>query len=150
MNDDEELPIGFEEGAVYRSLFAAYPDALLLVDSHGVIALANPAAASLLGYTTAELTGLAVEALVPEGVRSRHAKDTLSTFAAINAVVTSYYAVWHFYGRKKHQKVLSSLLFVANDLGLILHSNDLTKWGGPDVLCCWKTSHPPSGTRTTS
>ena len=73
VNDDEELPIGFEEGAVYRSLFAAYPDALLLVDSHGVIALANPAAASLLGYTTAELTGLAVEALVPEGVRSRHA-----------------------------------------------------------------------------
>ena len=73
MNDDEELPIGFEEGAVYRSLFAAYPDALLLVDSHGVIALANPAAASLLGYSTAELTGLTVEDLVPEGVRSRHA-----------------------------------------------------------------------------
>ncbi len=73
MNDNQEPPIGFEEGAVYRSLFAAYPDALLLVDSHGVIALANPAAASLLGYSTAELTGLAVEALVPEGVRSRHA-----------------------------------------------------------------------------
>ena len=66
-------PVGFDEPSVYRSLFLAYPDALLLVDNRGVIVLANPAAAELLGYTTDELAGLPVETLVPEGVRSRHA-----------------------------------------------------------------------------
>lgn len=60
-------------GALYESLFAAYPDALLLVDRHGTIVLANPAANRLLGYTQAELNGLPVDALVPDAVRPQHA-----------------------------------------------------------------------------
>ena len=64
---------GLDDLTVYRALFAAYPDALLLVDSRGVIALANPAAESLLGYPMHELVGLPVETLVPESVRPRHA-----------------------------------------------------------------------------
>ncbi|MDE2296648.1 MAG: PAS domain S-box protein [Burkholderiales bacterium] len=63
----------FDERSVYRSLFAANPDALLLVDARGVIVRANPAAARLLGYTTGELAGLPVDALVPDAVRPRHA-----------------------------------------------------------------------------
>ena len=58
---------------VYRSLFGAYPDALLLVDAHGSIALANPAASRLLGYTAGELEGMSVDALVPDAIRPRHA-----------------------------------------------------------------------------
>ncbi|MBO9514545.1 MAG: PAS domain S-box protein, partial [Variovorax sp.] len=54
MNDPPE----FDEGTVFRSLFAAYPDALLLVDQQGVIRLANPAALALLGYEADELLGL--------------------------------------------------------------------------------------------
>jgi len=65
---------GLDVDSVYRSLFAAYPDALLLVDDRGTIVLANPAAAELLGYTTGELAGLAVDALVPDAVRARHAQ----------------------------------------------------------------------------
>ncbi|PTT77311.1 histidine kinase [Pelomonas sp. HMWF004] len=59
--------------SVYRSLFSAYPDALLLVDTSGVIVLANPAAATLLGYTLPELVGTSVDALVPDAIRPRHA-----------------------------------------------------------------------------
>lgn len=62
-----------DEPALFRSIFSAYPDALLLVDGHGVIQLANPAADLLLGYTAGELIGLSVDTLVPDSIRPRHA-----------------------------------------------------------------------------
>ena len=58
---------------VFRTLFAAYPDALVVADAEGRIVLANPAAARLLGYAVDELVGLNVEALVPDAIRPRHA-----------------------------------------------------------------------------
>ena len=58
---------------IYRSLFAAYADALLLVDTAGRIVLANPAATTLLGYSPQEFAGLSVDALVPDAIRPRHA-----------------------------------------------------------------------------
>ena len=67
------LPGGVDERTVYRSLFVAYPDALLLVDQSGTIVLANPQAAKLLGYLPDELNGLPVDTLVPDGIRPRHA-----------------------------------------------------------------------------
>lgn len=53
-------------------LFAAVADALLLVDQHGRVVLANPAALELLGYVEQELIGLPVEQLVPERYRANH------------------------------------------------------------------------------
>ena len=67
------LPSGIDETTVFRSLFVACPDSLLLVDQAGRIVLANPSAANLLGYTLEELVGLNVDALVPESIRPRHA-----------------------------------------------------------------------------
>jgi PAS domain S-box-containing protein len=64
---------GQVEQSVFRSLFSAYPDALLLVDQAGIIVMANPAAARLLGYEIGELGGLPVDALVPDAIRPRHA-----------------------------------------------------------------------------
>ena len=64
---------GQVEQSVFRSLFSAYPDALLLVDQRGMIVMANPAAARLLGYEVGELGGVSVDALVPEAIRPRHA-----------------------------------------------------------------------------
>ena len=58
---------------VFRALFAAYPDALLVADAAGCIVLANPSATALLGYEDDELVGLNVDALVPESIRPRHA-----------------------------------------------------------------------------
>ncbi len=71
----DHIPFGHDadDGKVFRSIFVAYPDALLLVDAHGTIVLANPFALDLLGYTGDELVGLPVEALVPDAVRPRHA-----------------------------------------------------------------------------
>jgi len=65
---------GVDVESIYRSLFAAYPDALLLVDTQGRILLANPAASQLLGYRDEEWIGLTVDALVPDAVRARHAQ----------------------------------------------------------------------------
>ena len=61
------------EQSVFRSLFSAYPDALLLVDPSGAIVMANVAAARLLGYELGELGGLPVDTLVPDSIRPRHA-----------------------------------------------------------------------------
>jgi PAS domain S-box-containing protein len=58
---------------VFRALFAAYPDALLVSDAQGTIVLANPSAAALLGYAEGELIGLGVDMLVPDSIRPRHA-----------------------------------------------------------------------------
>jgi PAS domain S-box-containing protein len=66
------LPVGIDEH-VFRTLFAAYPDALVIADARGRIVLANPAAATLLGYTIDELVALNVDALVPDAIRPRHA-----------------------------------------------------------------------------
>jgi PAS domain S-box-containing protein len=67
------LPSGIDEGSVFRSLFIAYPDSLLVVDQSGSIVLANPSAAALLGYAVEELVGLNVDVLVPDSIRPRHA-----------------------------------------------------------------------------
>ncbi|MED5621894.1 PAS domain S-box protein [Ideonella sp. BN130291] len=67
------LPPDIDDRSVFRSLFTAYPDALLLVDTAGAIVLANPSAAALLGYTPEEMAGLNVDALVPDSIRPRHA-----------------------------------------------------------------------------
>jgi len=67
------LPSGIDDSSVFRSLFAAYPDALLVADAAGRIVLANPAAAALLGYTVDELIGAGIDMLVPDSIRPRHA-----------------------------------------------------------------------------
>jgi PAS domain S-box-containing protein len=58
---------------IFRSLFDAYPDGVLLVNHAGEILLANPGACTLLGYRREQLQGLSVDQLVPLGVKPRHA-----------------------------------------------------------------------------
>ncbi|WP_457443473.1 PAS domain S-box protein [Roseateles sp. P5_E4] len=70
---NQPTPQPVDDLTVYRSLFSAYPDALLLVDAAGLIARANPAAAALLGYSMEELVGTSVDELVPDSIRPRHA-----------------------------------------------------------------------------
>ncbi|MES2992490.1 MAG: PAS domain S-box protein [Pseudomonadota bacterium] len=68
------LPDSLDERTVFRSLFFAYPDAMLLIDHAGTIVMANPSAMQLLGYAADELIGLGVDALVPDAIRPRHAE----------------------------------------------------------------------------
>lgn len=67
------VPGPVDDLGVYRSLFAAAADGLLLVDAAGLIVLANPAATALLGYAADGLIGTSVDALVPDSIRPRHA-----------------------------------------------------------------------------
>ncbi len=61
------------DAQVFQALFDAYPDGVLVVDARGAIVLANPAVATLLGYSAAALQGQPVDMLVPAAVAPRHA-----------------------------------------------------------------------------
>ena len=56
----------------FHALLDAAPDAMVIVDSAGKITLVNAQTEKLFGYTRAELTGRAVECLVPERYRDQH------------------------------------------------------------------------------
>ncbi len=58
--------------ALYRSLFTASPDAILVTASDGRISAINPAAEHLFGYSEPELIGNLIEILIPERFRGRH------------------------------------------------------------------------------
>jgi protein-histidine pros-kinase len=65
----------FDDAALLRTLFENGPDAVICTDTAGFIIRANPRAEVLFGYEPGGLIGLAVEALVPERLRARHAAD---------------------------------------------------------------------------
>ncbi len=58
---------------LFRELFDANPDGMLLVGADGRIVLANATVAELLGYPVERLVGMAVDALVPERLAATHA-----------------------------------------------------------------------------
>jgi PAS domain S-box-containing protein len=60
------------DASLFRSLFETAPDAMVVVDMHGVIVLANAHAERLFGYAVGGLPGLQVEALLPSAVRQAH------------------------------------------------------------------------------
>lgn len=53
-------------------IIQAAPTGMLVVDRNGTITLANAQASRLFGHSVDELTGMAVEALVPEASRRKH------------------------------------------------------------------------------
>jgi protein-histidine pros-kinase len=55
-----------------QDLIALLPDAVIAVDSAGVVTSANPRALSLFGYSSDELIGAKVELLLPESARVAH------------------------------------------------------------------------------
>ncbi|MBS0411740.1 MAG: PAS domain S-box protein [Proteobacteria bacterium] len=65
----------------FRDLLEATPDAMVIVDHTGRIALINRQTERLFGYSRDELLGEPVERLTPEPLRSRHA-DLVADFMA--------------------------------------------------------------------
>ncbi|MGH9884449.1 MAG: sensor histidine kinase [bacterium] len=61
-----------EADARFRALLEAAPDAMVIADDLGRIALVNAAAEQLFGYARADLLGSSVEVLVPERFRAAH------------------------------------------------------------------------------
>jgi PAS domain S-box-containing protein len=66
-------PLPRAPDALFRRLFDAAPDAVLIVAPDGRIVMGNAAATALLGYTADQLPGMSIDMLVPDAVRHRHA-----------------------------------------------------------------------------
>lgn len=56
----------------FRDLLDAAPDAMVIIDTAGLIALINAQSARLFGYTRDEMIGQPIELLIPERLRQRH------------------------------------------------------------------------------
>ena len=69
---DAPAPASVTDPALFRTLFATAPDAMVVVNQNGVIVLANPQAAHLFGYVDGDLVGQHVEMLLPAAVREAH------------------------------------------------------------------------------
>ena len=57
----------------FRIVLDAAPNAMIMVDSAGVISFANASAGTVFGYSLNELIGRPIETLIPERFRDRHA-----------------------------------------------------------------------------
>ncbi|HYJ96461.1 MAG TPA: PAS domain-containing protein, partial [Burkholderiaceae bacterium] len=57
---------------LYRRLFEATPDGVVVVDSEGRIVQVNPRAEAMFGYGAGQMHGLQLEALLPERYRLVH------------------------------------------------------------------------------
>lgn len=69
----------------FSLLLDAAPDAMVIVDSAGTIVMANAHAARLFGFAEQELTGQAVETLVPERYRRSHLAHRAGFFRSPSA-----------------------------------------------------------------
>lgn len=56
----------------FRNLLETAPDAMIIVDDNGTIAVVNSQAERMFGYSRGELLGQSVEMLLPERLRERH------------------------------------------------------------------------------
>ncbi|MCI0618543.1 PAS domain S-box protein, partial [bacterium] len=56
----------------FRNVLEMAPDGMMVVDSNGIIQLANAQCEELFGYTSNELIGKPVEMLVPDHIREHH------------------------------------------------------------------------------
>src|SRR5437870_8013375 len=56
----------------FRLVIDAAPNAMIMVDSAGLISFANAPAATVFGYSLSELIGCNIETLIPERFRDRH------------------------------------------------------------------------------
>jgi two-component system, sensor histidine kinase len=65
----EKMP---ELGPISDLLLRFSPDALIVVDDHGIIRFANEPACALFGFSQVELVGKSMDCLVPRRFRSRH------------------------------------------------------------------------------
>jgi diguanylate cyclase (GGDEF)-like protein/PAS domain S-box-containing protein len=66
----DQLLVGSERK--FRALLESAPDAMVIVNSHGHITLANAQAERMFGYSREELMGQSVRILIPERLRERH------------------------------------------------------------------------------
>ncbi|MDD4456063.1 MAG: EAL domain-containing protein [Syntrophotalea acetylenica] len=69
-----------EKQAQFHTVIAATHDAVVAIDEQGRVTLFNPAAEQLFGWSSEEMIGGSLDALMPEGYRGQHRKDVASFF----------------------------------------------------------------------
>ncbi len=65
----------------YKELLAAAPDAMIFINSDNAIVMINAQTERLFGYASDELTGKALDILIPERFRHRHKKNITEFFS---------------------------------------------------------------------
>ena len=85
--------------ALFRQLFLASPDAIVVTSVNGSISAVNPAAEQLFGYADTQLIGNLVEMLIPERLRVHHPEHRGAYVAAPSA--RSMGTGLELYGRHK-------------------------------------------------
>ncbi len=86
--------------ANFHTLLDTAPDAMLVIDDHGRIVLANRQTDQLFGYSASELLGQKVEVLVPPRFRVKHPGHRAGYFAR-NPSVRPMGAMLDLYGIRK-------------------------------------------------
>ena len=82
-----------------KAFLDASPDAMVIVDSQGLIVLVNSRTVELFGYAREELLGQEVEILVPERFREKHPANRARFFTGPQARAMG--AGLELYGRRK-------------------------------------------------
>ena len=77
----------------FAALFDVSPDGIVVVEQGGSILKSNPRAEEMFGYSRGALTGLPVEALIPQDLRSHHARTrTLYEYSPVARPMGSMHA----------------------------------------------------------
>lgn len=78
----EALPSGAQPDSFFRDLLDAAPDAMIVVDDEGRIAIVNTKAEHMFGYPRERMLGASIEMLMPERYRMRHVQHRNAYAAA--------------------------------------------------------------------
>jgi formate hydrogenlyase transcriptional activator len=81
-NDLNQTDANEHAQLLFRQLFLASPDAIVVTAVDGCISAVNPTAEGLFGYSDTELIGNLVEMLIPERFRAHHPQHRSAYFAA--------------------------------------------------------------------
>ncbi|HEX9885834.1 MAG TPA: PAS domain S-box protein [Longimicrobiales bacterium] len=116
---------------LYRTIFGAAPDGIIVVDGNGVITEVNPAAHDIFGYDQGELLGQGVDVLVPDGLRAGHAE--LRERYATAPTSRPMGAGLELRGRRKDDTELPveislNTLVRDGELAIIANVRDVTEW----------------------
>lgn len=120
-----------EESRQFLSdLFEAAPDAMLIINSSGLIAAANQQACNLFNYSRKDLVGVNVESLMPQRFRKHHVKNREDSFNVTEArMLNSDLELYALDKDDKEYPVEISLSFTVrnNEKNAIVTLRDITE-----------------------